>query len=285
MFLEVAMAHPVRSRAPRFRVVLFASDGASVRRSWELPPGYDWLTPPSWGPKEVFVGRFALPVGDLPPGTYDLGYVVLGEKGEVLPGFFAPTGAVLGTGLEGAPALFAAGEVRFPGALRVLSVAERDREAQAALDGAAAAAAEGRCEAAEEGWSTARHGHQGDEAWASERAADVERTLARCWAVSSDGQEPAERIRRLLRAKRWDHHEPEFASRAEALAEELHQQGLQARADEDHELAYRRFSDSVALDGRQTWSRRYAEEARTIRLKLDDIPGDDPPPEDAKPGD
>ncbi|MCB9688410.1 MAG: hypothetical protein H6735_25445 [Alphaproteobacteria bacterium] len=269
-YVEVGMQRPPGAA---FRVLLFASDGEHLR-SWDLPPAYDWVEPDVWRGREVFVGRYALPVGDLPPGTYDLGLVAMDADGTVLaplPRGTPPT--VVAGGTDEVPAVLARGEVRFPGVLRVVSPEERDREATAALERAETAGAAGRCDEAEAAWSDARHLHEGDTAWAEERAAAVHTALARCWAAHSDGTAGADRVRDLLRAHRWDFREPSTVSRSRALAAQLYEEGLAARAAEDHDLAYRRFADAVALDGRLAWARRYAEEARVERLGLRPIEG------------
>ncbi|MCA9490546.1 MAG: hypothetical protein KC621_11510 [Myxococcales bacterium] len=255
-----------------FRVLLFATDGERVLRTWDIPPGYDWVTPREWKPDEVFVGRFELPVGDLPIGSWDLGMVALRSDGTVIaadPASAAEAGAVVG-GTDEVPAVFARGEVRFPAQLTIMSVEDRGAACTAVYDRLFELAAKGSCDEAESAWDMARWHRAGEQDWERKHEPRVELALSECWAISSDqAPDDEERIRRLLRAKRWSFRTEAFASRAERLAEELEQQGLQARATEDWETAYRLFSDAVHLDGTRTFSRKWAEEARAFRLGID----------------
>jgi hypothetical protein len=259
------------------RLLLFAADDDGVRAVWDLPPGYDWLPPAKWLPDEVFVGRFELPLPEaMAPGTYDLGVVVLGPDGAPrapLTGEEASLGPGVTVPGEGVPPRYSAAEVVFPGALEVLTV---DARAQAAVDdrdAAYAAAAALRCEEAEQDWQRAIHHRAGEgdqSGWRRNHGARVSAALAACWAQASDEAEDRdEQVRRLVRAHRWDHWEPGYRERADALSAELYDEGVAALEAEDWEAAYRLLSDAVAVKPTHAWARRYAEQARAFRLGTD----------------
>jgi hypothetical protein len=262
-----------RSATDDFRVVLFAAPaaGGPAVQVWDLPPGYDWLPPKDWPAGSSFRGRFTLSVPEaaMPPGTYDLGVVVFRKDGTVLPplsGYAADVGpaAVVGE----APRL-ATGEIRWRGALRVLTVEERGAACTLDYDAAFAHAESLRCDEAEESWRLARRHRAGEDDWAAQHTPRVSRAFSTCWARSSDGQEREEQVRRLVRARQWDWHDPEYLDRARPLAEVLYTEGLAAQAQQDWQLAYERFSDCVDVDRSRAWCRRYAEEARAWRLGFD----------------
>lgn len=260
LYVEIGMA--AAPAAPGFRVLLYATDGAHTR-AWDLPPAYDWLPSQAWRTEEMFDGRFALPVGDLPPGAYTLGVVVLLDDGSVaVPAGDLPGGAWR-PGRD--QAAVAVGEVRFAEPIDVLSAADQARASAAAVDLALATASTGPCDAAERAWSDARHLREGDDAWAEGHVDAVSAALGACWVRAAEpgpGVSADARVQRLLRAQRWDHRADDVLAATRAHAAELYAEGLAARAAGDAALAYRRFSDAVALDGRLTWARRYAEELR-----------------------
>jgi hypothetical protein len=254
-----------------FRVLLFAARDGVVGKVWELPPGWDWLFPHDWHADEQFATPFVLPTGKLPLGTWDLGYVVTWEDGTVLAPAAdrpLPPGVVVG-GRDGAPAVYARGEVVWPGALTILTAEERADKARQAREAAVAAADAGDCGAAEAAWLKARQHRPGDRDWRTEFQPAIDDAFSGCWARSSDGQDRPEQLRRLMRAKRWSFENPDFASRASATAAALEADGMEAHARQDWETAYDLLSAAVELDGTRSFARRYAEEARGFRLGID----------------
>ncbi|HHO50845.1 MAG TPA: hypothetical protein ENK18_08190 [Deltaproteobacteria bacterium] len=245
--------------AAGFRVIVFVSDAEGALHSWELPPGHDWLTPDAWRPGEIITDRFELQLPDaLTPGTYDLGVVLLGDDGTVL------------AASEPSPEpRLAVGEIRFEGALVVMSLEERAAAAVADREAAVAAAADGRCAEAEALWTLSRRHRPGDPSWLSIHQPPVHRALAECYARASGTLPPGEAVAALVRARELDRWSPSYRERASVLGDQLHAEGLEARASGDWELAYRRFSDAVQVDRTRSWSRRYAEEARAQRLGID----------------
>jgi hypothetical protein len=264
MYVEVGVADTKarKTAADDFRMVLFATDGQKVLASWDLAPGYDWLKPSKWTAAEVFVGKYDLTLPkSLQPGTYDLGIALFGADGLPIAGDTPP-------GLE-APPVFASGEIRFPGALTVLSteagMAAADQDKKAALDHAQAL----ECDEAERSWWLAREHRPDAEQWRQDQTPAMSTALATCWARSADGEDRDEQVHRLVKAREWDWWAPEYRSRASALADALYADGLKAREAKDWEAAYRLFSDAVDVDRTRSWARRYAEEARGFRLGID----------------
>jgi hypothetical protein len=274
--VEVGLRNPLVAQYKKktdddFRMLLFASADGAVAKVWEVPPAWDWLWPHDWKADEQFAGAVTLQVGQLEPGTYDLGVVITWEDGTVLApveGTALPEGVHVG-GTAERPAVFARGELVYPGALVVLSLEDRAAAAKEARLAALGAADAGACETAEVFWTRALQHRAGDRDWRNETLPNVERAFSRCWAVSSDGKDRVEQVRRLLRARRWTFETPEYAERAAAVAAELEAEGMEAHARQDWEAAYRLLSDAVELDGTRSFARRYAEEARGFRLGID----------------
>jgi hypothetical protein len=270
--LEVGLAHTKVKKKKGdddFRAVVFASNGKRLA-SWDVPPGYDLFWPWEWRTEDVAVGKYTLDVS-LPPGTYDVGLVLFRADGTVItpPPETVPQGVVVG-GVDDVPARFARGEIRWPGALTVLTVDERARRAADARQAAIDDAAHGQCEDAEAKWALARHQRAGEEDWVADHVTEVSRAFANCWAASADhAADRDDKVRRLERAHDWDHWAPAYLDRARALALELEAEGARARAAQDWETAYTAYSEAVGVDPTRAWSRRYAEEARAYRLGID----------------
>ena len=77
-------------------------------------------------------------------------------------------------------------------------------------------------------------------------------------------------IQLKIRAHHWDHRSPALAEIGGPVAERLYQEGLAARASQDWQLAFDRFSAALRVEPFRAWARRYAEEARDHRLGLHD---------------
>ncbi len=275
MYLEVGVSLGTVRKAERGQVRMIASlhQQGEVAFSFDVPLGYDWVPPKEWKTTEVFHGRFSpqLPA-DMVPGTYDLSVFFVEHDGTVLgvanPDRL-PEGLRVADGDAVTPAM-AVGELQFPGAVRVLSIEERGAAAVEDREAALQHARSLRCEDAEHSWWLARMHRPKDRTWLTTHAAGLDRALSACWALWSDRAESREaRVDALVRARELDHWTPEYRSRASALADVLHAEGVDAREAEDWESAYRLFSDAVDVDRTRSWSRRYAEEMRAKRLGFD----------------
>lgn len=265
-YVEVGVGTTKRRRASEgFRVLLFLADRDRLA-TWDLPVAYDWIRPDKWGTDEIFHGRFSpqLP-DDLPVGTYDLGLVILDAKGGVLPVQDAPPGAIVG--VEG-QARVAAGELRFPGALKVVSRDRLSKEVAADVERATQRASEGACADAERAWFEARMHHPRATTWVAQWRPRTGRAIADCW-VAAAAADPDAEVDHLARARTWDHRAPSLLTAARPVADRLHAEGLAAREERRWDDAYRRFSEVLSIDASRSWSRRYAEEARAYRLGHD----------------
>ena len=263
VFVEVGMSLAAPA-ADNVRWIAFLANGERVV-AWDLPAGYNWLSTGDWRPGEVFHGRFGLPLpGKLPPGAYDLGFVLLGPDGAVLAPASVPDGAVLGTPGD---ARYALGEVRFPDVVTVVRPTEIGAYVEADRQAAFAHAAAGRCAEAERSWVLARRHLPYDERL---RAQPPRADFAACWARSAASLTGAAQVDALARAHHWDHRSPALTEIGGPVAERLYQEGLAARASQDWQQAFDRFSAALRIEPFRAWARRYAEEARDHRLGLHD---------------
>lgn len=279
LYLEVAFqAH--KELPVGFRILGFLADPAGDRVfSFDLAPAYDWIPTEDWRRDEIFVGKFSpvLPE-DLPLGTYDLGFALVLEGGRVLeaapdydpdePGRIglAPR-AVLG-GVGPWEARLMAGEVRFPSVFEVVPEGRMITESVQDHDRALEAAAAGDCEEAIDWWHQSRAHRPKASQWIDEVRPEVDRAIADCFvALAADQPEQAYEL--LRTARHWDWSSPALANAVEPIAQALYEQGMAARDAEDHETAYDRFSAAVELQPSLAWARRYAEESRNVRLRID----------------
>lgn len=267
-----------RSEDDPFSVTMFVHRDGRVH-SWDLPMGYTMSGYPAypvdeWKPQEVFRGQYAVRLPrNLPPGDWDLGFVVRGAKGYVLKagGIEAEprpvaAGAVIGG--RDAPPVVAHGEVRFPGVVRVVSAAQAVAEADADRIAALEAAWGGRCRNAEDQWRLARRHVPLDEDWEDAHEPEIAEALASCWAERATEDEDLAAIR-LARAHRWSPGNADLLRIKEPVADRLIEEAHAARARQDWEVAYARFRDALSFAPERSWARRYAEEARDHRLGLD----------------
>lgn len=269
LYMEVGLSAVPRTRREPFRVLAFLASAGGAVASWDLPPGYDWYEVHQWTADDVFWGRFSLPLpDDLPLGTYDLGFVVLGADGAPLVPMDRPVGAVLGG--RGAPARFMRDEVRFPEVVEVVARRDLRERAKVEITRSREAAAAGACDEAEALWRDARRRVTRQERWILSRAPEVRSDLARCWvAHAATADDP---VASFERARRWDHHLPELRRARRPLVRELLDRGHAAREAGDPEAAYRAFADVMRVDPSRSWARRWAEEARSERLGIGDPP-------------
>ena len=243
-----------------FRVWLVAERGAQ-QHLWELAPAYDWLFPDEWKEGEIFQGRYGLQLPEaLSEGTYDLVVLVV-----------QPDGTIATDRATEGPFSVAQGEIRYPRALTILSEPARRAARKEDRARALSAASDGRCDDAEHAFWLARRHSVDDRAWIEAAWPEVRRAFATCYAEASDAYEaPRDKVDTLVRAREWDHWAPAYRTRADEVADALIAMGKAARAVEDWERAYRNFSDAVAVDRSRAWARRWAEEARSFKLGIDD---------------
>ena len=278
-FLRAGFSYKKVGELADFRVIGFLSNDAGELFTFDIPMGYDWLPPSEWRAEEVFVGRFGpkLP-DDLPPGDYDLGFVVLDAEGTVvmplpeLEGtqpFPIPAGAVVG-GLNDEPIRFAAGEVRFRNVVLVGPPGTSEKQARLDFQSALDSAAVGKCPEALNDWNNARAHVPNADSWVDERIGEVGTAIAGCHArLAREEDDRAQAVEYLVLAREWDHSEPTLLSVGSDLADVLYEEGMVARQSRDWEVAYRRFADALRADPTRSWARRYAEEARDYRMELD----------------
>jgi len=230
-----------------------------------LEPVYGWVPYGQWGEGEVLLGRhpIALP-GDLPEGRYDLGLLVIGVDGAVL----APIEPVHGA-VQGDPA-FAAGEVRWPGAVQIVSEGQARQIVERAR---AEALREGPCQDRLDRWRADAQ-HLGREHPARRLAeAEVRAALAGCFAAqavraASSGSPRAEIVAAFDAGRRLDPGHPELTATGRALAARFFDEAGRREADGQRDEAYGLLRDGLRLDPSARWQRRRAERLRDERLGL-----------------
>ena len=269
MYLEVAVQ--LHQEQPLgFRILGFLSDPTGEHVTvFDLPPAYDWIPVKDWKRKDIFVGKFSptLPA-DLPEGTYDLGFVMVQDGGRI----FSPTEriapkAVVG-GVDPYPARLMKGEVRFPGVVKVVDEEVMETESRQDKQRAMKAAEAGDCLKAEDWWYQARAHRPKATQWIDAARPTVDRAIADCY-VQLASTDPDLQVAMLKEARHWDHTSEALAQASKPVADRLYAEGNTARDAGDYETAYRRYSDAVAVWPPHSWARRYAEEARAIRLRID----------------
>jgi hypothetical protein len=289
---------PGNAAARAYQVEIFLADAEGVVARRIVAPGYGWLPPSEWRVGEVFHGHFTLRVATgVPPGSYDLGFLLRDTRGRVIPAIVPPRsersqarGPVVG-GARGVPPRVEAGEVRFPRAVAVVSLEEamdRNRANFAALEKSAAKL---NCTKAEARWLRIRWRMVGKHAWPEHPGPAARRALAECWArraMASVDRE--EQIAWLVRARELDRRAPSLRQASKPLAGTLFEEGkialdaarslrrasqgggAQSARDvsgpegEAWGEVYRLFSAALRVDPSLSWARRYAEEARSHRL-------------------
>lgn len=278
MWIEIAVRDlESRSEGEDIRLLLAASKDGVLAQSWSIPLGYGWFSAPDWRSDEVNIGKYKLPIpASMEEGIYDIGFVFMGPDGEVLQPIGGadpiepralPDGAWMG-GTELHPAVFATGEVVFPGKLTVVSVDELAALARADRDEAIEHAKRGRCMKAEQSWFLARKHRPIDKRWADEHGPNVRLNIATCWAWLAE-QQPENAIVHLERARILDHNAPGYLRNKDPVADALYAEGKAAYDAGRWEEAYRKFSDTLRVDATRSWARRYAEKARSFRLGID----------------
>jgi hypothetical protein len=267
LHVEVEQQSPAKSR---FRTLVFLHGARDVVA--ELPPGYDWYPSSGWGPHEVVVGRHEVSLpADLPVGRYDFGIVLVEESGSVLAA--QTVGAT--DGLTDTP-VYMAGEVRWAGAVEVVSDGGRRLAAAEQVARAAAAATTDGCGLAD--WQVARQvlgrGDVARVAAETRLATDFARCFARdAAAVSSRAGLTRAEVsanadaaeRKIAIARRFDHRDPEVVRIGRGLAEKWSSEAEVAVSDAD---AYRSMRRALRADPTRSDLRVRAETLRDRSLNL-----------------
>jgi hypothetical protein len=264
LYAEVGLQQRGRTGAGMFRVLMFlASDDHLVLL--DVPPGYDtWYPPSRWKQGEVFIGRYSLPIQeDMPLGSYTVGVVLMGAGGKVLKPLELPEAAELGP-----PYWVAEGEVRLPGRVQIVDRGTMLELAAADRALALRAAREDRCDEAAGHWERALRHRTRSGDWRRENRPLVARVMAACLSrrAESDDRERSERVRDLVAARTWVPRSAAAQRVGGVLAQAWWAEAMAARERGDVHTAFTVFEAIVRSDPTQSWARRYAEQARAVRL-------------------
>lgn len=275
-YVEVGLQVANGEETGDVRILGFLAPAAGTEgpvQVFDLPAGYDWVPSSEWRADEVFVGKFALTLrNDLPVGTYDIGFVVLNADGEVLGPVSGstlpvPAGLVVGTAAD---ARVMVGELRFPNALTIGEAGTGEKAARLDIDEALDHAKSYACDAAEVSWRRARMHLPKAEGWRDEQRERVGNAIAGCWIGEAEDAGTVDEGAALLeRARFWDRKHERLWVVADMVAQDLMKQGAEAMAAGDWARAYTAYDLAVRADPTKSWARRYAEEARDFRLKID----------------
>jgi hypothetical protein len=258
-----------------FSVTMFLSRDGEIGASWDLPMGYTMLGYPIypvhwWQVDEVFEGKFGLM---LPPeieeGTWDIGFSVRGAKGHVLRANSGdgPEALPQGAVVDNQNATYSIGEVRFPGALTVVSAGALHDLAEADRLASLQSAKDGNCDQAAEQWRHARRHKPRDNGYRNLHVAEHNAALSHCWARMAEIN-PNQAPELLALAHVADHRQPDFLRIKAPVAQTLWTRAMAAREAGEHDVAYRTFSALLLFCPERSWARRYAEEARDKRLGI-----------------
>lgn len=263
------------------RLIGFLSNAEGALHSFEMPLAYDWLNWDEWRSGEIFYGHFSPPLPvTLKAGSYDLGFVYLYDDGTVLRPLAEENIGEAIIPMTKEEARYALGEIRFPNALTIGPAGTGERAASDDFEAALTAANQGRCVRAEVLWRLSRQHIPR----AIRQHADYEERLktpmAECFVRAAEANtDPAETTRLIRKARHWDYRSEVLHDAQDRLAKPWYDAGIAARAEEDWAAAWTNFNRAINLNPSLAWARRYAEEARDQRLKLNDAA----PPSPAKP--
>ena len=245
LYLELGFIPGPKRRDFRAFVGLFGPDGHTVR---EIPPGYDWLPPRRWRPKQVVMARHTLPLEGLPPGTYDLVVAVLDDNG--LPA------AAQDASHE---PRWLRGERLWSNAVTIVSPDEAREAADADVERIGALAGQRSCRTAARDWTRRRYAMLRDPHWLNAHDDAMRTALARCYATNDNF--------RLARA--WKPRDPVVDEMGAARAVELVRQGHQEHDAGELDRAHRSWTMALHANPGRTGLRRRVEAMRTVRLGLD----------------
>ncbi len=251
LFVEVGLQKG-RTGKP-FRMHVLLTDGERLH-VWELPPAYDWLEIKRWR-RDIIRNRHSLSVpADWPDGSYDLGFAVTGTADDPR--------AYPATHPHDQP-VFAKGEVRWQGAVTLVSEAAATELAEGKMQRASDLGQQGHCEAAELQWQSARRHLARDHAWQGPARESIDEWLSLCFAeraatADSDGAA----AQAIASARLWDHWPERTREVAATLADRWEATGDQLHADGDDDGAYTHWAWALTADPSRAWVRKRAEAAR-----------------------
>ncbi len=232
-----------------FSVYAFLADSQGVRVVWELPPGWGWLPAERWRTGEVLVTRHLPTVpADLPPGNYDLGIAVFGKQ----------DGAGWPADPAAAAAVFARGEIRWPGGVVVAAAAAVEAAVQSGLVEAERRADQGDCDGA----ISVRRATRDRLPFEPPEVEALRVPIGRCLARRAT---PAA----MAAAMRWAAADPEVRATGVALADHWEAEGRAALAGGDPAAAHASWRAALDADPLRPWLRRALEGLRRERLGLD----------------
>lgn len=268
-----------------------------------LAPGYDWYKPEEWKRDEQVETRFRVPIAEsLAPGEYRLHLVLLDEKsgkvlralaeGEADPsppkpptkrdpkkdkllGVEVTADVVPAATTEIAPPAPAAPHVYLPGEwstsilVKVVPYAEALAAAERGRQRAIELAGQAQCDEAWTAWKNATRTISRNSSWHESSLPDVNEAMAGCYVTQAESATDREaQADALVLGRRYDHHLPELLVAARDLSQDYADEAEALANKQDWEGAYRAWSRAIALDPRQSWIRRKAEDARDRRLGI-----------------
>ncbi len=297
MWVEIAIRNALaRKEGEDVAVHMFASQNGELVQTWAIPLNYGWLPADEWKPNEVNVGRYKLPIPkDMAVGDYDIGFAFFDPDGAVLPPRPVPTpddpevqpdpdepeptlpdGAWIGTTDEDEvrptrEPIYVEGEVVFPGALTVVSLDELSTLAKTDRQEALEHGRKGRCEKAEHSWFLSKRHRPIDKRYRNQHGPTVAMQLSICWSWRAKQEPPDSElaVTYLERARLHDHRQPAYLEAKDPVADAHYALGMAAREAGNWEEAFEHFSRVLRADPWRSWARRYAEEARALRLGID----------------
>ncbi len=284
LYIEVSASYRALDAKENFRFLMFLADHEGHLQTVDIPVGYDWLPPTEWRMGEVWTGKFAFAIDKaLTPGDYDLGFVAIGADGAVVPLATAPAvkgrpgarlplpdGVTVGGDPDVAPR-FARGEVVFPSVVKIGAPETGEKAARADVDRAADSARADQCDEAAASWRLARAHIPNATKWLTDKRALFAVLEAECYAraaLVAAEKDPADAVPLLEAARVWTWKNNALFAAQAAVGQQLYDRGMKAREAQDWEKAYLAFDGAVRANPSLSWARRYAEEARDLRLGL-----------------
>ena len=255
VYVEVGW-RPVRDRTPAFRPLVVLSNGTDMH-AFDLPPAYDWIDVPRWRRSEVVHGFHSLQLpDDVEPGEWTVSVVVMD-----------PLGVWAADRADDDP-VYATGEFRSPSTVTVAPMDTVRAEMAGHLTSATEHLEGDRCTRAEDELELARRHLPKDHAEQPWLDPEWHSGLARCWARRAEADPPGPAEAAIVRARTWDHTDPEVKAIGRKLADLWERLGDEAWADGRHGEAYGFWRRTLAADPRRSHVRVRAEEARDVRLGL-----------------
>jgi hypothetical protein len=165
---------------------------------------------------------------------------------------------------------FLPGEVRFANVVHIGEAGTGEAKAREDLTLATDLASAGDCAQAERAWLESRLHVPKNGTWYTQNRPAIASAIATCWVQSSEDSADAEAASAVLaKARFWDYRNEALLRAAKEIGGQLYDEGMVARGEARWDDAYRLFSAAVVARPELSWARRYAEEARDYKLKID----------------